>query len=112
MTDEPTTTTNLPAAVAPPDPAADLHLTPRETGAWELATGISLEQMPQSYLGALGQWKRAKDAGQPITIDEALDTDWEVIGAAMGVQVPVDPTGSAGSQTPPTSSASGTSASS
>lgn len=97
MTDETTT----PDAAA--DPTADLHLTPRETGAWELATGIGLDQMPQSYLGALAQWKRAKDAGHPMSIDEALDSDWQDIGAALGVVTP-DPTGSAGTPTLPTSS--------
>lgn len=107
----PTAPSPEPAAPDEPDPTADLHLTPRETGAWELATGITLEQMPQSYLGALAAWKRAKDSGAPITIDQALDTDWNVIGAAMGVQ-PVDPTGSAGTPTPPTSNATGTNASS
>ena len=119
MTDETTTPTpasgqvieHTAAAPEPEDPTADLHLTPRETGAWELATGVTLEQMPQSYLGALANWKRAKDAGHPISIDEALDTDWQDIGAALGVVVP-DPTGSAAPSTPPTSNASTTNASS
>lgn len=56
-----------------------LRLTPRESGAWEIALGLTLEQFPQSYLGALIRWKREKDAGHPITIDEALDSDWSTI---------------------------------
>jgi hypothetical protein len=71
---------------------ADLRLTPRDTGAWELACGLPLDQFPQSYMGALVRWKRAKDGGHAVTIDEALDTDWATIAAEQMGGAEVNPT--------------------
>jgi hypothetical protein len=80
MTGTPTTPT--PAAAPSLD---DLKITPRETAQWELALGLPLSQFPESYSSALAAWKMAKDAGRPITVDEALDTDWGTIAALAGV---------------------------
>jgi hypothetical protein len=70
----------------------DLKVTPRETAAWEIALGLPLSQFPESYSSALAAWKMAKDAGHPLTIDEALDTDWQDIAKLAGVNPTVPPT--------------------
>lgn len=75
-----------------PPTAEDLRITPRETAQWELALGLPLSQFPESYSSALAAWKMAKDAGKPLTIDEALDTDWQDIAALAGVNPTVPPT--------------------
>lgn len=70
----------------------ELKVTPRETAQWELALGLPLSQFPESYSSALAAWKMAKNAGHPLTIDEALDSDWNDIAALAGVNPTPRPT--------------------
>jgi len=76
MTEEPTPST-------PTIDLTQLKITPRETAQWEIALGMQLSQMPESYQGAIALWKIMRTKGAPLTIDEALDSDWQTIQSAM-----------------------------